>query len=92
MFYHAQQATDCPKEGCDNVITFRLSWTPGRANAYGSFIVKCGKCGTVFDVDVGRDVFESDIAQGGELLDRYNKDIPGDRENTLSRHGLTSAD
>lgn len=72
MFEKATMSTKCPK--CGNVIVINKCWTPGGMNDYGSFEVKCNKCKHVFIIDVGRDVYDSSISSGAELIRRIDRE------------------
>jgi hypothetical protein len=57
----------CPN--CGNKITIINRWWPGGANDYGSFKLKCSKCGHVFTTRIGRDIDISEVSSGAELLE-----------------------
>lgn len=78
----------CPKQGCGNIVEIDQAWTPGGVNDYGGFILRCTTCSTVFPLPVGRDVNDSDVRAGAELLDRWDEEIEGDKERALRAHGL----
>ena len=62
----------CP--GCGNVISINKRWYPGGCNDYGSFVLKCDKCGQVFEIDIGRDVDASDVESGAKLIEKKYRD------------------
>ena len=59
---------------CGNEIRIRRVWHPGGANDYGSLIVRCDKCGEICEINIGRDVYESDVLSGATLLERKDRD------------------
>lgn len=59
---------------CGNEIRINKVWYPAGCNDYGSFVVKCEKCGKVFEIGVGRDVDASDIISGAELIEKKYRD------------------
>lgn len=41
---------------CRGEILIDCIWEPGGMNDYGGSIIQCEACGTVGDIDIGRDV------------------------------------
>lgn len=58
----------CPN--CNNSIIISKVWYPGGENDYGSFVLECNKCKTVFEISVGRDVDASSVESGASLVER----------------------
>jgi hypothetical protein len=44
-------------------------------NDYGSWIVKCVKCDEVFEKYIGRDVNDSSLESGGQVLGKYDREV-----------------
>lgn len=62
----------CPK--CGNKIYINKTWYPGGCNDYGMFVLKCDKCGHVFEIDIGRDVDASNVISGATLIEKKYRD------------------
>ena len=69
----------CTKSKCKNLLHARIVEHSGGLNDYGSWIVKCEKCKSVFSIYIGRDVNDSRLTSGGEILGKYNSDIYTDK-------------
>ena len=59
---------------CGNEIRIHKVWYPGGCNDYGSFELRCNKCGKTFVVDIGRDVDASEVLNGAELVSKKYRD------------------
>lgn len=55
---------------CGNQIEIHRVWYAGGCNDYGSFELKCSKCGETQIVHVGRDIDASSIKRGAVLIKR----------------------
>lgn len=54
---------------CGNTVEIKKVCYPGGCNDFGSFSVKCDKCGETFEIKVGRDVNASNIISGATLIE-----------------------
>lgn len=83
---YATLSGQCGK--CSQEFEIEQVWEAGGVNDYGGFILSCTQCGHVFDVEVGRDINMSSTTKGARVLERYDRDVEGDRERVLEKHGL----
>lgn len=86
MYESATVTSSCP--ACENPVEIRQSWTPGGMNDYGGYVLECAKCQHKFHIYLGRDIMDSRVVKGAKALDTYDKNIPGEKEEVLARHGL----
>jgi len=82
----ATQIDKCSE--CHAEIMIDCAWEAGGMNDYGGFIVQCRTCNAVQDIYVGRDILMSRVRSGAILLERYDRDVEGDRERKRKKHGL----
>ncbi len=85
MKENATVTTSCE---CGQLVVIDNCWEPGGINDYGGYVLKCHKCGKLFDFYLGRDVMDSHVESGADMVDRYFKDQKGHREEVLTKHGL----
>ena len=52
----------------------------GGVNDYGSWIVKYEKCNEIFDLYICREVNDSSLTSGGQIIGKYDKEIYSDEE------------
>lgn len=62
----------CPE--CGHSMEADMVVHVGGVNDYGWWVLRCGGCGHVFDTYVGRDVNDSSLTEGGEILERIDQD------------------
>lgn len=80
----------CGTQKCGQTVEISKHWTPGGVNDYGGYVLKCKGCGAVFSVHVGRDIHDSRVVRGAELLDTYDDEL-GNRAEILAKHGIRPA-
>lgn len=66
---------NCKNPKCKNEFKGLIVEHKGGVNDYGWWIVKCKSCKHIFDVYVGRDVNDSSLTSGGEILDRLDREV-----------------
>ncbi len=64
---------ECPQ--CGNKFEAAMIHHPGGVNDYGWWIIKCASCGEIFDLYVGRDVNDSSLTTGGEVLKLMDREV-----------------
>jgi hypothetical protein len=74
--------------GCGNVIIIAKIWTPGGVSDYGGYVLRCHKCNMPLEFYLGRDINESRVLVGADILDTYDDEI-GDKAGVLAKHGLS---
>jgi hypothetical protein len=77
--------TECK---CGNTIIVRSRHEPGGLKNYGGVIVQCEACNSKSDIYVGRDFATARVISGGRFVGDWDRDLPGDHEAALARHGL----
>jgi len=70
----------CKNHKCDNEFHAHIVEHKGGINDYGWWIVQCEKCSEIFDVYIGRDVNDSELQSGGQILDRFDKEVYSETE------------
>jgi uncharacterized Zn finger protein len=85
----ATLSATCPKPECGQEVEIHQRWTAGGVNDYGGYVLQCKKCGTVYPLHLGRDILDSRVRSGANVLDTYDDEIEGNREEVLKRHGLS---
>jgi hypothetical protein len=78
MTESATMTFECVNPKCDNGFKARIIEHKGGMNDYGSWIVKCRKCNEIFDIYIGRDVNDSSLTSGGQILGKYDKEVYSD--------------
>lgn len=81
---------DCPNPTCGHTIKIEKRWTAGGVNDCGGYVLRCTHCRTVFDVHLGRDIMDSRVLSGADVLDTYDDELKNKAE-VLARHGLTDS-
>lgn len=72
---NATMSFNCPEEKCKNCFQATIFEQDKNEIDYGWWILKCNKCGNVFDLYVGRDLNDSILIYGGEIIARFNTKI-----------------
>ena len=80
MTESATMTFGCENTKCDNKFTARIIEHKGGMNDYGSWIVQCKKCNEIFSVYVGRDVNDSNLTSGGQVLGNYDREMSADEK------------
>lgn len=65
---------NCPNPECDNSFEATIVKEKGGFNDKGWWVIQCDSCSTIFDTYVGKDVYDSHLDSGGEILERVEKD------------------
>ncbi len=74
----------CENPNCYNDFKGHQVVHKGGINDYGWWIVKCEKCGFIFQIYVGRDVNDSSLVSGGEILRKFDKEIDTEKDVLLA--------
>ena len=62
-------STNCNCESCGNGIVIRIDFFPHIHDDAGGLILKCSKCGHVFEEHVSHDVTHAKTIEGAKILD-----------------------
>jgi len=68
----------CPN--CGSGLKAEMVVHYGGVNEYGWWIIKCGSCDHFFSEYVGRDVRDSSLSEGGEIVVRLDRDRVSEEE------------
>lgn len=80
---HAETSTSffkCINSDCDNEFKANIVKHKGGVNDYGWWAIECKKCSEIFSNYIGRDVNDSNLASGGKILKRYDKEFYSEDE------------
>jgi hypothetical protein len=80
MTESATMTFECMNPKCGNGFTARIIEHKGGMNDYGSWIVKCKKCNEIFAIYIGRDVNDSSLTSGGQILGKYDNEVYSDEQ------------
>lgn len=83
---NATTTGQCPS--CGQPVVIDQRWTAGGANDYGGYVLKCTKCRAIYPLHLGRDINDSRVISGAEVLDSYDDELKN-RSEVLKRHGLS---
>jgi hypothetical protein len=83
----AEVTTNCAK--CENSIEIEKNWTAGGMNDYGGYVLRCLECDHVFEFPLGRDIMDSRVVKGAEILDTYDRELDN-KADILKKHGLAA--
>jgi hypothetical protein len=64
--------TSCKNPKCKNELRIRIVEDAKKKNYYGWWIVRCNRCKEIFDINVGKDVYDSLLISGGTILQRLD--------------------
>ena len=70
----------CTNVECNNEFVNECSRHKGVMSEFGSWIVKCEKCGEIFSIFIGDDLRDTMLLSGGEIIGIYDADIYSDIE------------
>jgi hypothetical protein len=72
---------------CGNEILIDKVWEQGGINDKGGYTLRCNKCETVFEFELGKDINSSRVRSGAKLLATYDDEI-GNRAAVLKKFGI----
>ena len=83
---------NCPTPACGERIRVSVGRFTGGINDRGGFVIKCAKCQKLSHYPVLNPDDASFVESGGQVIDKWDSEVDGDRENVLAEHGLSEAD
>jgi len=68
----------CNNIACNNEFLTECGEHKPVRSDFGSWIVKCEKCGEIFSVFIGEDLRDTSLLNGGEIIGIYDADVYSD--------------
>ncbi len=82
---HEDVFLTCPN--CESEIKVSKNWTAGGVNDYGGWVLKCKKCSHPFAFHLGRDILDSNVVSGAEIIDSYDDELKNKHE-VLAKYNI----
>jgi hypothetical protein len=78
----------CPNTNCKANIKLSIGKVPGGVNDSGGWILECEKCHNTFPYPVKNPDDYSSVDHGATILDSWDNEIPGDKQDVIKKHNL----
>jgi hypothetical protein len=70
----------CSNIACNNEFLTECVEHKGVTSDFGSWIVRCEKCGEIFSIFIGEHLQETTLLSGGEIIGAYDAHVYSDMD------------